>query len=759
MTKDVMEAKDNEGLSLVHHAVRGGGLARMLSGGIIDREEISRLDGMGMNMLHHFDGKPWGLDSQDSIFFQQAAKSGILRSEDFTAKDAKGNFALEAFAKSPPWVEALCESGLLQREMLGQVSPSTGQRVIDVIPGKSSSTIRLLAEKGLIDRGLLLDKDEKISVLAKFIEAESEDGTVVDGVRLLAKRCGLKPEDIGAGELHPTLFDERDGETSFQLLAKSGYVTENAILSSTNENIPLLSRVMAMKNGAATFGILLDGGIISDKSLAVASGGPGSSPIGKLLLSNASESPEWLHIARKAVDMGLINKDLLHTETEHKNDYSGKISQGVVGDVLFGRGNEELLNLVLDKGVLNREDLNSAAGRSMIKSSIVSKGDSLNILSDRGMLSGQTVRELTVDDWGSPKGAAHYLLEHRPDAFRKLAGQGVFNSNDFIPSGDKLGEAMTYAIEKGQLSDLSGIDFGKTKLSPEQVQQGWYVAGRGGSVGAFCNFLRSAGMTDREISRSLTTPNDGGVNSLGGLATGGADRILPLVDAGIVGRKELTGEWIPGLKGSDRDALNSILSSHPEQWKGLIDRQILHTGDLYRNQSSFYSSPFRTMLVRCQAPKDEVALAKHVSESGILHEADRGRLALDTTQRASVGREALKAFVLSGDIQGQHLVERRNKQSALDNLIELSKKEGPDTLNFLLSRGLVQESDEARVRRAIVGEHSPLMDTVESVGHKVRQLLRPTRTDPGGEESVLRRGESIDASKFEERRKQRVLSS
>lgn len=758
ITKEVLRAKDNEGRSLVHHAVKGGGLVRMMTGGLVDREEMGRLDGMGRNMLHHFDGKPWGLGGEE-VAFRKAVSEGIVRSEDFMVRDANGELPLSAFIKSPSWVEALGEAGLLSREMLAEISPSTGKRVIDSIPGKSSSTIRLLAENGLIDRDLLLDKRDKISVLAKFIESESEDGGALEGVRFLSKHCGLKPEDLGATELHSTLFDERDGKTSFQSLIKGGFVTEKAILSRSQETIPLLSRIMAMKNGAETFNLLVDNGVISDKALLVESGARDSAPIGELLLSNAIESPEWQQVAQKAVAKGLISRELILADKGKNKDAVGRDSSGVVGDALFKDGNEGLLKTVLDQNLINGRDLSSPSGNSMTKTAIANGGESLSILLGRGLLDRQTVSSISIDDWGSSKTPAHYLLEHKPRAFAEMNKRGIFVAEDFVARDGKLSEAMSHAIEKGKLELLEDIDFSKTRLSQDQLAQGWNESKWGKNVGAFCSFLSSTGMTKKEISMSLVTPNASGVNSLGGLASGGVGLVLPLVEAGVIGRRELTGEWIPGLKGSDRDALNAVLSSHPEQWKTLIDRQVLHSGDLYRNQSSYYPTPFRTMLGRCRSPQEESALAKHVSESGILHEEDRARLALDTTQRASSGREALKAFISSGDIQGRHLAEKRDDRTALDNLIDLSKKEGPDTLNFVLTKGLIDGADAPRVKRAIAGEHSPLMDTMEAVSHKVRQLLNPERGGSKNEATTLSRGGRTEFSEFEERRRRQVISN
>jgi hypothetical protein len=123
-----------------------------------------------------------------------------------------------------------------------------------------------------------------------------------------------------------------------------------------------------------------------------------------------------------------------------------------------------------------------------------------------------------------------------------------------------------------------------------------------------------------------------------------------------------------------------------------------------------------------------------------------------------VGRAALRAFVEAGDIEGRHLTEKRDKHSALDNLIDLSKKEGPETLSFLMNKGLIQEADAARVKRAIAGEHSPLMDAMEAVGNRVKQLLSPAGENERVEEvSPLKKG-TVDVTRLSRPRERSVLA-
>lgn len=727
LTSEVRIARDPEGRTFGHHVAKRGALAEYLTSPQCGRDEIEATSNNSNTMLHDFNG------GSDPLVDDWGKISTKLKKEDLSRLNADGEKPAHKFIPHEAWAKMLVARDLVDESILTHRSGKTGDRPLDLIPRHHlGETLLMLGEEGMVSRGTLTDSSKGPSLLKRFVEAvEPTSRSLSDGLISLQKNCGLTAGDLGPHEIHTIIHRTKPWhlETSeIRILAEAGLVSEESLYEHDGYSEPVIFGAVEKTDrdlipDTEAFQALLDNGLVPPGRLRERSG-EGQSYLAGRLLEQAGKHGEWKTVVLEMMDKGQFDRDSIFCEYETRG--GGKNS--MVADLLFAEGNGELLQKSIDTGLVRREDF--AEGGKLASRALDKGMDSLSVLSKNGMIQPGDLGKIEIETWKGKFKGGHYLLEEKPEQFVALCRAGIITRADVFSEKRGREEALEHAVDKGKLGLLGEIaDVKGFKIDQEAMDRAWYQSGLSRNTGDFVDFLRKTGMEDSAIRRSLTSLGEDATNNLGELAKMGGDRILPLTRSGIIGRSELLGQFVPVFKGGDRDALNAVLSSSPENWAELMKSGVLEKGDLYRNQSSYYPSPVRRLISRCNGAEEEVQVATKISESGILHPEEKTRLAIDLSKNKESGKEALKTFILRGDISPENLSEKRDKQSALDFLVENSTKsqQAKEMLEFLRDNKSVVEQDLPRVQRAIDGEISPIRDAMDSIGGTLNWILKGGR--------------------------------
>jgi hypothetical protein len=733
LTKEVRMSRDPDGKTFGHHVAKGYWLAQYLGSDKCGREEIEAVDNNGNTLLHSFAMRAL---RPDSLSEEKIGK--LLRVEDFLKPNNDGDIPSHKFIENPNWMRPLISQNLVNEAFLTQENTKTGLTALDLIPQHYfSETFRILAEAGLVSRNSLLREGSKSSLYSRFTETiDRSSQSLAEGFIFLNKHCDLKASDIKANEIHTIIHRTKPHHvesSEIRALAEAGLVDQNVLYEADGHNPPVIFGTVTMRDqdwkpNTEAFRALSDNGLIPPSRLGVREQENGITLAGKLL-DQAEEYAEWKGEVLRIIEGGGFNREALFDEYV---DSSKKTK--MVGDMLFASGNETILQKCIDEKIVKREDF-SEGGR-LLKGAIERGAESLRILAKNNLIKEGDLGKVEIETWRGKLKGGQYLFEEKPEIFSILCEERAINLEDVLSEkvgtrGDTEG-VIEQGIAKGKLKlleQIPGIE--GLKLGEQEVDKLWFQAGLSKGTGELVTFFRKTGMSNRQIQSSLTTPGSTGSNNLTELAKLGGDRLIPLIETGIVGRKELLNQPSAILRGGDRDALNAVIRSSPESWASLLKSGVLERGDLFRNQSLCYASPVRSIFSSCDTPEQEKGLANTISKSGILLPEEGSQLAV-ALSRGSQGGAALETFILSGDIRPQDLSQTVANESALDLLIKRRQREGPQTLKFLRDQGVVTEQDLPRVLRAISGEFSPLRDKMDSIAGKLHRLLGVTgRTDEG----------------------------